>query len=290
MNNYLTKLVSTALGKAPLIQPRLPSLFEVNATGVSPVEMEQEGKAATQAMPSPPRPSSSELNDTRISPVEVEAKGEAATEAMPSRRATPARDELTMPPKIGSPVAVSSTEMATHRDAGHLGYEDNDVESAGDQSISSRASFERPLLESQRRPAILARQLSEDLHAQRAPLLVPEPLPKEFPLPSKATITEETSAPIGSNARSHSTPFDVFSQRVSNQARKMEHHNALTLGPTRGARDVERKDAKLAAPVIRVSIGRIEVRAETPAPSVRPAYVAPAPKMSLDEYLRGAKR
>jgi hypothetical protein len=42
-----------------------------------------------------------------------------------------------------------------------------------------------------------------------------------------------------------------------------------------------------AAPVVRVSIGRIEVRAVFPAPpsAVRPA-AAPRPKLSLDEYLR----
>jgi hypothetical protein len=40
------------------------------------------------------------------------------------------------------------------------------------------------------------------------------------------------------------------------------------------------------APTIRVTIGRVEVRAvtPTPAPSRKPAR--PAPRMSLDEYLR----
>jgi hypothetical protein len=40
------------------------------------------------------------------------------------------------------------------------------------------------------------------------------------------------------------------------------------------------------APVIRVTIGRIEVRANLPNPATPPPAAPPAPKMSLDDYLR----
>jgi hypothetical protein len=46
-------------------------------------------------------------------------------------------------------------------------------------------------------------------------------------------------------------------------------------------------DSPAAAPVIRVSIGRVEVRAEFPAPAPRPNPRQPqAPKLSIEEYAR----
>jgi hypothetical protein len=40
------------------------------------------------------------------------------------------------------------------------------------------------------------------------------------------------------------------------------------------------------APVVQVTIGRVEVRASVPAPAVPPARPAPSPAMTLDDYLR----
>lgn len=47
----------------------------------------------------------------------------------------------------------------------------------------------------------------------------------------------------------------------------------------------ERQDSRAEAPVVRVTIGRIDVRAVMPAPEMRRPVKGSAPKLSLDDYL-----
>jgi hypothetical protein len=55
----------------------------------------------------------------------------------------------------------------------------------------------------------------------------------------------------------------------------------------RSARSIPPIASKLAAPIIRVTIGRVDVRAEFPAPAAPAATRrAEAPSLSLDDYLK----
>ena len=57
--------------------------------------------------------------------------------------------------------------------------------------------------------------------------------------------------------------------------------------PTRGGDEAPAPEAAPAAPVIQVTIGRVEVRAVMAPPS--PPRPAPRPRLSLDDYLRQSR-
>ena len=107
---------------------------------------------------------------------------------------------------------------------------------------------------------------------------VPNPAPKITPL---AQPTPMTAAP---SERKTSVEIASEKNRQTDQAPLVIRPQSITLAKDAGSRQVE-VEKENAAPVVRVTIGRIEVRAvNAPAPPARRA-TPPTPKLSLEDYL-----
>ena len=138
-------------------------------------------------------------------------------------------------------------------------------------------------------PPPLAKPVETAVEILRESLLVPQvqqdvddSLVRHSPLEPKANGQHARVTPIDKISTRERQPGWAtqrlsHAQQPSRLSQKAENRRA-----PEGARDQ--------APIVRVTIGRVEVRAiHPPAPAPKPARPA-APKLSLDEYLRGRKR
>ena len=102
---------------------------------------------------------------------------------------------------------------------------------------------------------------------------------KKLEVETKRVIVPVDSSRVGkTDADDRKSPSETFSEPSPIQPRRRKD-----------VLPVEQRSSK-SAPIIRVTIGRIEVRAvHQPVPVPKPAKPA-RPKLSLDEYLRGGKR
>ncbi|CAN5908759.1 hypothetical protein BH23GEM7_BH23GEM7_23950 [soil metagenome] len=112
--------------------------------------------------------------------------------------------------------------------------------------------------------------------APRAPPVRPQAEPEPLAGPSPAAAVPERP-----RASLRAIPIQPSIVRTEEQRRESPSSGTGTDGNGAGE----------AAPIVRVSIGRIEVRAITEAPPPPPAVRRPAaPRLSLDEYLRERAR
>ena len=112
---------------------------------------------------------------------------------------------------------------------------------------------------------------------------------------------EHLSKPAAS--RPKAVPAETLPERkhiivpLASSRGEEDHSTSTSISKTRASRSVRRKDfspvnqrSSKSPPVIRVTIGRIEVRAvHPPAPASKPAKPR-LPKLSLEEYLRKRQR
>ncbi|TAL02277.1 MAG: hypothetical protein EPO07_07535 [Verrucomicrobia bacterium] len=282
MSDFFSNLVSRARAAEPALRPNLASPFEPSrhapaAAGLNPIE---EAAGTVEATPSPslknshPRKSAS---PAEIKPGPVEAAPETAepasdngqpaeisatrVSAPTARRAVPAPCAL----PASAPATASPEKVAEHSHLGELRKTGGDAE-AGEQSPAA-ASPEDPSREASSDPltAVVAAMISfanSDAAGAAPTLDSPESVPKQT-LPTASAPARLRRAPkfqspnpggrLDGLANSDSTPGAV-------------------------------------APTVQVTIGRLEIRAVTPpaaGPGERP--LQPAPRLSLDDYLRRSR-
>ncbi len=227
MNDYLYNLAARTLGAAPLIKPRLASVFEPSSQADLTVAEETTSSAQAQL----------EAEAVKSTTAANQLRSESSASAI---KAPPApREAVQFRPRAGLPPPMNDKAL-------------NVAEAA---------------------------QLTRQAAAQ-----LPEP-----PLFRRAA---ELSADVEAGESSATK---------NAQAAAIQIRPSITLpaasGPTGEVMKAEPgtdQTAKEAAPVIRISIGRVEVRAVMPtAPAPRPAPARPRPGLSLDDYLKereGGKR
>jgi hypothetical protein len=211
MSNFLSDLITRSFTDVPVIQPRMPSLFEPTAA-----EFFDEPQSSTPA----------------TAPAETIAPTNA-----PSVSKSPAVREAVTSHSIANELDTDAEERLRKRDAPE--HESGPV-IAKTHSTGKQTSGEGPLEVETKRivpPVDLFRDGEKDTDKRKRPS---EPLSRPRPFQSRRR-----------------NDFSSVEQRSSTSA-----------------------------PIIRVTIGRVEVRAvHPPAPAPKPPKPSP-PKLSLEDYLR----
>ncbi len=315
MGNYLDDLVETNLNPANVIQPRLPSFFEpIRST--APVAAEVETIASmpnalviARAAATPPA-QDTVLEPPRREPTVASAKTDAARRPEQTRRAEPADDTVTLQTR---PVALRPKAEKHLLDAprlsGMLVVEQT-------RPVALHPKAEKHLLDAPRLSGMLVVENDPRLPApsqlqlpQTPVAAVPRaPLAQSIPQVQRLQVPSQINAPQfpASEQESVTPARDNVVRTV-----EIEHRNrsdapqaplepdlqnlpAMIVAQPKITRHVEPCAPEPAqpspAPIIRVTIGRIEVRAIHPAPTpLREPAAPPQPKISLDDYLRSAR-
>lgn len=185
----------------------------------------------------------------------------AVQKALPSFRDMPTPGSILPAAKMtSSPVSESTTGSATESTAQNL------TQPAIDSPLpQGRSDIEPSLL--------------------RSPFSSPQPIPSVTAAGKPQTISQPVSQPV-----SQPQTVQPFSDRIEVRSGVLPRQTA-TLVPVsppldRSAAWTGEQKAPAALPTIRVTIGRIEVRAiSTPAPA-RPRAAPPPARLSLEDYLR----
>jgi hypothetical protein len=212
MSGFLSHLIARSFTDAPVIQPRVPSLFE---TAADEFLGEAQSGIPPKVVPETTAPSSVPQSVSRSSPIGEIAKTNSPANASDRRETGPL-------PKPGE-------------------------------------------------------RVTED-----APMIAHAPRPKSQTVEVKTGKLETNKATV---------PADSFGDARKDADRKTSLSQAFS--ESRPVHLERRKDVSPAeqrssapAPIIRVTIGRVEVRAiHAPAPAPKPAKAAPS-KLSLEDYLQ----
>jgi len=210
MNDFFSNLIARSFSDAPVIQPRLPSLFETAAN---------------------------EFSDG----------GQSSAPALATPETIPTTASLGVASKSSPPSGPVRNRIANASEA-----------SAEEHPLVSDAP------EQKRAPEIVQARSSEE----GAPA-------RELRVKTKRIIVPAESFAYGEKHEDYKTrASESFSQRRSVQ-------------PPRVRKDLSVVDQRSSTtpPIIRVTIGRVEVRAvHQPTPAPKPAKASP-PKLSLEDYL-----
>lgn len=294
MNDYLTNIAAKALNLMPVVQPRLASLYEpAPGMGGPPaghmlaVETAPSGRSFGEASVPPgstPQPqgneegihrepepspqaraalaSASEADEMFASPRRSPLLTPYTTEAGPGTRQPLPTPRLVQPPL--APTRTSSVQPMAERPS----TDSHAAEFASDQR-AEQAAWTPP---------------QSGVEAGRETGREPRssPVLAEF-----STIMPDLPSPRighGGDPIPRSTPRAPIPVRAVAQPQEgaWRQSDAFTEGDS----------TTPLAPVIRVSIGRVEVRAIMPpaAPAPRPKAARPGPGLSLEEYLKQGRR
>lgn len=282
MADFITRLAERALGVAPVVQPVMPSIFAPEPiTHSTSLEWDSETTTSPGDLDWPRTPAAWVTPPTLDAPTgrpedaamvqQEDRSGDALSSATPgSPRETP--ESRYRPPHLGEP---DSSERGT-------------MTGKEDQRDSSRTTARHPQTPPETR--------SEALHRAE-----PGPTRRGLPLgPPSAeeesgeavfrplrTLLErgqrETLPPVPSpGAQASLDTGEDAPPPVAPRIVRPQLDGYLERGP---------QEPRVAAPessepAIRVTIGRIEVRAITLPPPVPPAPARPVPELSLDDYLK----
>lgn len=322
MTDFFTRMAGKAMGNAPAIQPLVVSRYAPSGlpnTAVSGLEAESESLRTEPRLPNP-RPSVHKTRERSI-PLhsdahsrEIDNLGTASTATASAgdsfapvteghvRDAPPSVSVL--PPKASTTHAeLSENEMRppATRPAGDLANNEEFTLA----TTAPQTGFDLP---SSSRPAITSFEADRSRAAEPSKTLLEANVESMKDRPALADSDDERPRWVGTDLEEEPRFQDDavvtliperepgrLTREASNQANQANqsanHDGSLPVSFTSNAAessfDLLDQQVERDSPVVRVTIGRIEVRAVTP--PVEPAFQpsAPAtPKISLDEFLR----
>ncbi|HXT63360.1 MAG TPA: hypothetical protein VN696_10015 [Pyrinomonadaceae bacterium] len=265
MSDFLTRLAARAVGAAPVIQPRLPSLFESGAQSQRPimeVNVQREAENIHHHQTVSPEVRQAGINDLPVpitTPVgEVEAAIKPEINRQPLHLELPATQQKEQADSVSQPAATSEI------------------------SRSSRAAVEANNKAS-------SSQIVERLHETKLEqTIVPRQHESEWPLIQpkvRQLISDQLSEMPTSRARDERSP-DKETQLVRPSPPIVTPVPPPRIKP---AEVLAREPSSIseAPPPLNVTIGRIDVRAVF-TPAAQPTRVKDArpAATSLDEYLK----
>jgi len=247
MNGFLQRLVLRASGEVPTLKPRTPGLFEPPAQRAPAPMLADDGMdpSADIGFAEDPRPPPPVVGDGHAGAGRASAAALSPAAAIQSAHAGDSNDSARPAERVGQPVAGDAMPQA------------------------ASALAPAPVARSAARATIRVQTLQplvDAVPARRDRPAVPPRSAGSAPVPAR---TELPLAPERPEARTL-TPGPVTLAPSMLQAA----HAAPAL----------RAAAAVPPPVIEVTIGRVEVRANTQAQAPQPARARPQPT-SLDEYL-----
>lgn len=285
MADFITRLAERALGVAPVVQPVMPSMFAPEPVSHSTgLERDSEATTSPDDLDRPRAPSARETPPTLDAPTgrpadaamvqQEDQSGDALSSATPKApRGTP--ESRPGPSHLSE---FSSSERGTM-----TGNED--------QRGSSRTTARHHQTPPETRPETLHR--AEPGPTRRGLPLGPPSAEDESDeavfRPFETLLDRgqrETLPPVPSPGAQAS--LDTSEDAAPPVAPRMVRPQ-LDGYLERGLQEPRAAAPESSAPAIRVTIGRIEVRAITPPPvppAQRPTTFRPGPELSLDDYLK----
>ena len=262
---------------SPSVRPRVPSFYEAmqerqpwrNPAGFVEEQTENEQEPTTPPaaaslstpIPAPSRPARSPAATPHPTPATPPPpRQDSKADVAPAEEPAPARSRERRPPHADEKVPPLPVERSVSTDAPFHG-----------QAADTPRSLDGPRI-----PPPAPRQVVVPSRAARVSAAAePSPAPRAEPQPvvrprehsDASSAQESTETPVQRLVPRHDTSLEALRQP----------ERPLPARP------------EPAAPRIRVSIGRIEIRAAYPAPPAPPAP-RPAPAMSLDDYLAKRER
>jgi hypothetical protein len=288
MSDYLGNLVTRTISQATVVRPQLPSLFEPSvASGQvrSELEFEQEAfsesSPATQrteaAAPNPPSnttppestsilvPHQSVLGESEATPITSAAKTPMPTPPsilVPSQSVV--RDHEPMPPRVSRPKAI-------RRASGNAEPSTEDI--VPGPASKRRESRSVPVqVEANGEPVAAELRKNDSRAGQR------ESSSRRARVSEAPTSVSQLSTPDSPSK----SPSLVRPAATVQKIRAVE----AVIPAIRSLPQFPRTPAPASPPTINVTIGRVEIRATSPAPAPQRAQPKSANVLSLEEYLR----
>jgi hypothetical protein len=271
MSDYLDNLVIKSRGLATEVEPRLTSLFEPPPSGQfnpAPFSLDQEEAHAEPAEPS-------------LSVSSREASGDARLQRpdrVTARTADVSRPPMLIPPRPAAPapiVAGDASGPAPPR-------------AGGDRPVANERAGRRSTPGQELPPPTPARLAEQqgvgpqiESTARAAPIA---PLITPAVTSAGGTRQPNAAAPMLIESAAPASPTTLLIAPMAVPARETRQpDSAAPTMPATKELAAEREQA----PTIKITIGRVDVRAVMPAaPAPRPAPARRDPQLSLDDYLK----
>ena len=252
MNDYLSQIIATNQGTASKIEPRVPALFEpvLAAPGFDLGETSESPLVSPIQTPSMTNQSES-FNPPVLADTDPLARPSLrASDPRPMAQDQPRQNNSTPQPVESMPNSIPIRLRAP------LEFSRND--NAGFVSESGA-----------RRENGISRLISHGDNDATQPALIPsQPLQAEPP-----------------------SRFQIFPRIKPVMTQEQTSSASFVVHPRIASREPIPDEIKPAQPpVIRVTIGRIEVRANLPSPTLPQRIAPPVPKLSLDDFLKSQRR
>lgn len=286
MADFLTRLIERSIGATTVVQPLLaPAFSTAPETGDAPQlnlpeETIKAQSPATHSRQATPQPAqlSEQMRQLHAQPLTPQSIDDiAATETEEVKSPPPARERMRR-------TAQSERRLSDGDEAASTSSETNEPRAEPritppSSSIAFAQETLPPLHDTS--PVTPRSQLQNDVATEPAVTLL-------MPLATSADAGQSSTSAATKDERTSATPSLVETSARPQGVASPVNFDAAQAG--RQLSDTERanKMEATAAPTIRVSIGRIEVRAVAQQPQTAPPQQVsrPAPRISLDEYLR----
>lgn len=288
MNGYVASLVSRALGEAPVLRPRTPSLFEGYAGPPATVEAAPDAGPAPRPARTPSGPASAVREPHARSVEDPPPVSASAPEEQPITPpgTPPTRLEATVRPvqPLSERPAAPRTSLpesplrVAQPSAQHLTHHEERI--VVSRAVPEAASPVRPASE----PGTAAAPVAPATNRMR---MTPPPTPASSPHERHEERREEHHDVVDATVRAGRSitpaPAVMAPQTPRLSPSLIAPPRAMTPAPPAAALSA----APPAEPTIRVTIGRVDVRAVVqPAQARRTAEVS-RPKLTLEDYLGG---
>ncbi len=293
MNDFLSNLLVKSLSSGAAIQPRLPSLFEPpRASGTAstfsfmPQTREPSGEPKFENPVSVKGPSESWPQEVRTKLPDSELHPPPASRAMRSKQPLPSTQPAVFKRSSRPLAKITISQFDQNKSASAPEEVQSDSPRMSKLRLSPKTvqpSLQRALTHSDFDQQTAGQASSSDEAGTATPRCIDQPEPSARPALQPVEIKRGVSpreAQVQDMATSELSM--VHPKRPSQPVGvPVQPQQAQEVNPI--AHYFEKPEL---APTIRVTIGRIEVRAVMPqAPSLR-QRVTPAPKLTLDDYLR----
>ena len=279
MNGYLDHLVTRALDAAPVLKPRLPSWFESLTPSVATLQEVDEEHIVAGTLPPPPR---------LVSPLSDEFREAAALSHPPEIAPVRGRSSETVAQALQQPVAppaVPPVRVEREIHEKHKEVIERPIEERPAPMLLPAAPSPRRV--EPREPAVLEKNAGNQDRTV-SPVQTPLILAPLSPVSASVVTVRQVATPAA-------TAPPVFPRKRENQPptvaalvpKPVPLPAALPLARRESVTGRSHEAPTVEEPVIRVSIGRVDVRAVfAPPPAAAPRRRCAAPMLSLDDYLK----